>query len=325
VRSLAKNELREALVEREPHDHKGVFGRVLIAAGSRDMAGAAILVARAALRSGAGLVTAAVPSGIQPIVAGQAPEALSVGLPENASGALRPEGVSRLRDLHKEAEYTVLAIGPGLSTHPETAEFVLLALSSLPLPAVVDADALNILASRKPQSVRLLMRGRKHPCVFTPHPGEMARCLALETKQVKRDRAGCAQRLARDWNGVALLKGRGSVISSGARTVVNPTGGPGLAKGGTGDVLTGLIAGLWAQMLASGRGGELDSRKRAVPDGLGNGFAGRGGGDLAFRAAALGAWLHGRAGELAEESRTPYAMTAQDVIEHLPGAFKELL
>ena len=208
-----------------------------------------------------------------------------------------------MRALHKEADFTVLAIGPGLTAHPETAKFVLLALNSLPLPAVVDADALNVLAAQDAEGVRQLMRGRKQPCVFTPHPGEMARCLALDIKQVKADRAGCVERLARDWSGVALLKGRGSLISSGARTVVNPTGGTGLAKGGSGDVLTGLIAGLWAQMLASGRGRE----------------------DQGFWAAALGAWLHGRAGELAEAARTPYAMTAQDVIEHLPAAFAELL
>jgi len=303
MKALTRSELREALVARERGDHKGVFGHVLIVAGSRNMAGAAILAARAALRSGAGLVTAAVPAGIQPVVAGRTPEALSLGLPENAAGCLRPEGIARLRAAHKEAGYTVLAVGPGIAKHPETAKFVLLALSSLPLPAVVDADALNILAAQEPAGVRQLMRGRKQPCIFTPHPGEMARCLDLETKRVQVERAGCVERLAREWNGVALLKGRGSLVSDGVRTAVNLTGGPGLAKGGTGDVLTGLIAGLWAQMLASGRG-------RA---------------DSAFQAAALGAWLHGRAGELAEAARTPYAMTARDVIEQLGAAFQELL
>ncbi|MCX5795475.1 MAG: NAD(P)H-hydrate dehydratase [Elusimicrobia bacterium] len=302
MKALSKSELREALVRREPADHKGVFGHVLLVAGSRNMSGAAVLAARAALRSGAGLVTAAVPTGIQSLVAAQAPEALTIGLPENATGCLRPEGVSRLRGAHRESEYSVLAIGPGLSQNSDTAKFVLLALSALPLPAVVDADALNILAAQEASGVRQLMKGRKLPCIFTPHPGEMARCLGSDAKRVKEDRMACAERLAREWNGVALLKGRGTLISSGSRTAVNPTGCPGLAKGGTGDVLTGLIAGLWGQMLASGRGR----------------------GDLAFWAAALGAWLHGRAGELAEAEKTGYAMTAQDVLSHLPAAFKEL-
>ncbi|MDD5627578.1 MAG: NAD(P)H-hydrate dehydratase [Elusimicrobia bacterium] len=303
MKALSKTELREALVRREPADHKGVFGHVLVVAGSRNMAGAAVLAARAALRSGAGLVTAAAPAGIQAVLAQAAPEALSLGLPENAAGCLRPEGVSRLRATHREAGYSALAIGPGLSRSPDTAKFVLLALSALPLPAVVDADALNILAAQEAAGVRQLMKARKLPCIFTPHPGEMARCLGCDIRRVREDRMASAERLARDWNGVALLKGRGTLVSSGSRTAVNPTGCPGLAKGGTGDVLTGLVAGLWAQMLASGRGR----------------------GDLAFWAAALGAWLHGRAGELAEAEKTGYAMTAQDVIAHLPGAFQELL
>jgi NAD(P)H-hydrate epimerase len=303
MKPLSKSELREALVRREPGDHKGVFGHVAVVAGSRPMSGAAVLAARAALRSGAGLVTAAVPANIQRVVAGQVPEALSLGLPENAYGCLRPEAVARLRAAHRETEYTVLAIGPGLSRSSDTAKFVLLALSALPLPAVVDADALNILAGQDPVGVRQLMRNRKQPCVFTPHPGEMARLLRVDVRKVQASREGCVDQLASDLGGAALLKGRGTLISNGSRTVVNPTGCPGLAKGGTGDVLTGLIAGLWAQLLASERGR----------------------GDTAFQAAALGAWLHGRAGELAEAEKTGYAMTALDVIAHLPAAFKELL
>ena len=303
MRPLSKSELRGALVPREPEDHKGVFGHVLLVAGSRRMAGAAILAARAALRSGAGLVTAAVPVGIQPVVAGQAPEALTLGLPENSSGCLRPEGAARLRAAHREARYSVLALGPGLSQHPETAKFVLLMLKSLPLPVVVDADALTILAAQESAAARRLMQGRVQPCILTPHPGEMARCLGVGIGRVQADREGCARRLARAWKAVVALKGCGTLIASPARMAMNPTGGPGLAKGGTGDVLTGLIAGLWAQMLASQR----------LPK------------DPAFCAAALGAWLQGRAGELAEAERTGYAMTAQDVIEHLPAAFKELL
>lgn len=302
MKAFSKSELRAALVRRYPEDHKGVFGHVLIAAGSRNMAGAAVLAARAALRSGAGLVTAAVPAGIQSCVAGAVPEALTLGLPESPAGCLRPEAVSRLRAAHKEAGYTVLAMGPGLSTAPEVAKAVLLAVNALELPAVLDADALNVLAGQDPQGVKQLLRERGHSCIFTPHPGEMGRCLDMSIKEVQGDRAACAQRLAREWRGVAVLKGRHTAVSNGERAWVNTTGGPGLAKGGTGDVLTGLIAGLWAQSLASGRG-------RAEP---------------AFWAAALGVWLHGRAGELAEADRTAYGMTAQDVIERLPDAFQEL-
>lgn len=299
---LRRSELRSALVLRKPDDHKGVFGHALIVGGSRGMAGAAILAARSALRSGAGLVTLAVPASLQGGVAGRVPEALTLGLAENAAGCLRPEGVSRLRHSHKEKGYTAMALGPGISRSPDTAKFVILALSALPLPAVVDADALNVLADQEPAGVRDLLRGRKAPCVFTPHPGEMGRCLRVKTPEALKDREASALRLARDWGGVAVLKGHKTLISSGSRTVVNATGGPGLAKGGTGDVLTGLIAGLWAQMLASGRVS----------------------GDLGFWAAALGCHLHGLAGDLAEKELSPWGMTARDVSDRLPEAFKRL-
>jgi NAD(P)H-hydrate epimerase len=302
MKNLSRQELRSALVSRHGDDHKGVFGHVLIVAGSRNMAGASILCARAALRSGAGLVTLAVPASLQAVVAGHIPEALTLGLPENSAGAVRADGVGRLKTAHKEKQYSVLAIGPGLSQNPDTERFVLHALSSLPIPAVIDADALNILAAEDEPGVRELMKARKEPCVLTPHPGEAARCLQTSTRAVSADREAAVSRLARDWSCVALLKGHKTLISDGERVAANATGGSGLAKGGTGDVLTGLIAGLWSQMLGSSR----------VE------------GKTAFLAAALGAHLHGLAGDAAEKRLTPYAMTAQDVVDALPEAFAQL-
>ncbi len=302
VKPLSRAELRAALVPRLDDDHKGVFGHVLVVAGSRGMSGAALLSTRAALRSGAGLVTLALPAGLQAALCGHAPEALTLGLPENSSGAARPEGAGRLKQAHKERRYTALVIGPGLGTHPDTARFVLHALSSLDVPAVVDADALNTLAEQEPGGVRQLLRARRQPCVFTPHPGEMARCLRSSAKEINADRLGAARGLAREWGGVAVLKGRGTVIASSERAALNGTGGPGLAKGGTGDVLAGLLGGLWAQLLAS----------RRVE------------GDAAFLAAALAAHVHGSAGELAEKALGGRAMTAQNVIEQLGPAFDAL-
>ena len=302
AKPLSEAELREGLVGRRPEDHKGVFGHALIVGGSRGMAGAAILAARAALRSGAGLVSVAAPEGVAPVVAGAVPEALTLPLPENAAGAFSPKGVDRLKAYARERRVSCAALGPGLTTHPDAARFLLSALSSLPVPAVIDADGLNALAARPPAETARLFKTRARSCVFTPHPLEMSRLLRVAKDEVMARREKAVERLARDWGGVALLKGRGTLISTGARTVVNPTGGPGLAKGGSGDVLTGLLAGLWAQLLASGRGE----------------------GDLAFKAAALAAWLHGRAGELAEKDLTPWAMTPSDVIERLPKAFKAL-
>lgn len=303
VKSLTKAELREGLVAREPDDHKGTFGHVLVIAGSRGMAGAAILAARGALRSGAGLVTVAVPSAIASTVAGAVPSAMTLALPENAAGAFRPEGVDRLKEYAKERRVTTLAIGPGLTTHADAAKFVLLTLSGLPAAAVVDADALNTLAQQESEGVVQMLKSRKQPCVYTPHPAEAARLLGMKKSEVEAQRLKCVEKLARSMGGVALLKGRKTLISSGARTVANATGGPGLAKGGSGDVLTGLIAGLWAQMSASGRVA----------------------GDLPFRAACLGAWLHGAAGDAAEKELTAWAVTSTDLTDYLPHAFKALV
>lgn len=302
VKSLGKAELREGLVAREPGDHKGLFGHVLVVAGSRGMAGAAILAARGALRSGAGLVTVAVPSGIAGTVAGAVPSAMTLALPENTAGVFRPEGVDRLKEYAKERRVTTMAIGPGMTTHADAARFVLLALSGVQAAAVVDADALNNLAQQELDGVARMLKARKQPCVFTPHPAEAARLLGMKKSEVEAQRQKCVEKLARSLGGVALLKGRKTLISSGARTVANSTGGPGLGKGGTGDVLTGLIAGLWAQMLASGR----------VT------------GDLPFKAAALGAWLHGAAGDAAEKDLTTWAVTSTDLVDYLPRAFKAL-
>lgn len=302
VKALGKAELREGLVAREPDDHKGIFGHVLVVAGSRGMAGAAILAARGALRSGAGFVTVAVPSGVAGIVAGAAPSAMTLALPENSSGAFRPEGVDRLKQYAKEKRVMTMAIGPGMTTHADAARFVLLALSGVPAAAVVDADALNNLASQEMDGVVQMLKARKQPCVFTPHPAEAARLLGMKKSEVEAQRVKCVEKLARGLGGVALLKGRKTLISSGARVVANATGGPGLAKAGSGDVLTGVIAGLWSQMLASGRVA----------------------GDLPFKAATLGAWLHGMAGDAAEKELTAWAMTATDLPDYLPHAFKAL-
>jgi hydroxyethylthiazole kinase-like uncharacterized protein yjeF len=302
IKALTKAELREGLVERAPDDHKGVYGHALIIAGSKGMSGAAVLAARAALRSGVGLVTVAVPQGVAAIVAGAVPSAMTLPLPENTAGAFRSDGVERLKAYVKDRRVTAFAVGPGITTHPDAARFVLHALSGLAAPAVVDADALNVLAAQEPEGVSQMLKARKHPCVFTPHPGEMARLLKMKAPEVEAQRAKAVERLAKEWGGVALLKGHRTLISSGLRTVVNATGGPALAKGGSGDVLTGLILGLWTQALASGR----------VE------------GDQAFKCAALAAWLHGTAGDLAERELTPWAVVSTDLVDFFPKAFKSL-
>jgi NAD(P)H-hydrate epimerase len=299
---LSKAELREGLVARRADDHKGVYGHVLIAAGSRGMAGAAILATRAALRSGAGLVTAAVPNSIADIVAAAVPSAMILPLSDGPQGVFRRDGVEMLKRYVADRRVTVAALGPGVTVKSDAAGFVLHALSALDIPLVVDADALNVLSAQEPSAVERLMKDRRSPAVFTPHPTELSRALKKEKPSSEADRARDVERLARAWHGVALLKGRRTLISDGTRTVANATGGPALAKGGSGDVLTGLIAGLWAQALASGRVS----------------------GDQGFKCAALGAWLHGVAGELAEKDLTAWGATSADLPDLLPRAFAAL-
>jgi len=263
------------------------------------MSGAAILASRAALRAGAGLVTAAVPESQQPIVAAALPEALTLALAETAEGGLRAESLGRLLAAHKSRGFTALAIGPGLGARPDAAKAVIGALGSLLIPAVVDADALNVLALQPRDQVRALLQRRGSPCVFTPHPGEAARLLRLKTRQIQEGRRLRAAQLAEAFGCVCVLKGSGTVVTDGKSFWINTTGNPGLAKGGAGDVLTGIIAGIWAQRLAAG------------------------GPEAALEAAALGTYLHGLAADGAVRTKTTLALLASDVIEALPDAIRK--
>jgi len=300
-RALPRRELRRFLAPRRAGDHKGVFGHALIAAGSRGMAGAAILAARAAARSGAGLVTLAVPRGIQDVVAGHVPEAMTLGLAQNAQGAFSPAAAAVLFGAAAKKKFAVMALGPGLSQDPGAKKFLLETLKKIKIPAVLDADALNILAGLSPAAARRLL-SRPGGCVATPHPGEMGRCLKMSAARVQADRPAAVLTLARLWGCAVLLKGRRTLISDGQKIWMNQTGGPALAKGGSGDVLTGLLAGLWAQRLASGRGSK----------------------NAALESAALAAWLHGKAGEAAGRRATPWASSASLLIDEFPAAFKAL-
>ena len=280
--------------------HKGDFGHALIVAGSKGMAGAAILAARAASRAGAGLVTLAVPENLQPVVAGHVPEAMTLGLPEVHGSAIAPEACGRIyRDLAGK-RWNVLAIGPGLGTDPTTERALIAILGRIKLPAVIDADGLNLLSRHGLPQVRKLFEERQAPCVLTPHPGEMARLLSWQTDEVQSRREEAARTLARALGCVCLLKGKGTIITDGERMATNPTGNPGLAKGGSGDVLTGVIAGLWAQRLKS------------APQ------------ERGFEVAALGAWLHGAAADEAVKTRPAATLLASDVVEALPAAFRRL-
>ncbi len=278
-----------ALPVRTDDAHKGDCGRVLVVAGSRGMSGAACLSGTAALRGGAGLVTVAVPEGILPIVAVYEPSYMTLALPEDSSGRIRTGAIARLNEAL--SSQTAVAIGPGLGQSAGLLDLVGELYSSSPLPLVVDADALNLLAKRP----YLLTRPEGGaPRILTPHPGEFARLTGLDTTAIQQDRQRHAIEFARKHRVVLLLKGRETIITDGVRMAVNTTGNSGLATGGAGDVLTGLIAALLGQGMAP------------------------------LEAAHLGAHLHGIAGDLAAEEHSKPGLIASDLLHFLGRAWCEL-
>jgi len=229
------------LPERPEAGHKGHFGHVLVVAGSEGKTGAAALTADAAGRAGAGLVTIACPAGLNDILEVKCTEAMTVPLPDTPGRALAAAASARIVAL--AAERDVVALGPGLGTGEETVKCVHAVAEAVDRPLVIDADGLNALAGQGE-----LLRGRTAHTVLTPHPGEAARWLDVGPAEVNADRVGAARRLAEHAGAVVLLKGAASVVADPEGWVcINPTGGPGLGTGGTGDVLTGLVAGLLAQ------------------------------------------------------------------------------
>lgn len=279
--------LQGILPVRRPSHHKGTFGHAGIIAGSVGKTGAAAMAAKAALRIGAGLVTVAIPSSVNDIVESQVLEAMTVPMPETKAKTFARSALDRLSAFI--ATRTAIAIGPGLSTHPETVELVQALTSRLDIPAVLDADALNALAGRAS-----LLTSCKVPPILTPHPGEMARLETDATSHsVNLDRIGTAVRFARERGVFVVLKGARTVVARpDGTTAICPTGNPGMATAGTGDVLTGMIVGLLAQGLPS------------------------------WEAACAATFLHGLAGDLAAYDKGQGGMIAGDVIEQIPYALK---
>jgi ADP-dependent NAD(P)H-hydrate dehydratase len=276
--------------------NKGHFGRVLVVAGSRGMSGAAILCGSAALRAGAGLVKVAVPSEIQPIVAGGNPCYTTAALPNDAEGRIASSAITAILTLGDA--HDVIAIGPGLDRCTELAALMVDLVAKVPKPMVIDADGLNAFVgqadklSPHPRPLSRGERGESGTRIITPHPGEFARLLQIDTKTVQANRRELAIEFARKQNLVVVLKGQGTIVTDGRRVYQNTTGNPGMAKGGTGDVLTGIIAALLGQQLP------------------------------AFEAAQLGVYVHGLAGDLARDQIGELSMLATDLLDFLPPAFR---
>ena len=265
---------------RKPDANKGSFGHVLVVGGSLGKSGAAAMAGMAALRAGTGLATVATPRSVLAQVAGFAPELMTEPLAETDTGTISASQYARM-DLIVEGK-TVLALGPGITRNAETVEFIRAVVAKYTLPLVIDADGLNAFEGCADK-----LSGSKRPLVLTPHPGEMARLTGLSVKQVQQDRMGTARRFARDHHCIVVLKGHRTLVAEPDGHVwVNMTGNPGMATGGTGDVLTGLIAGMIAQF----------------PN------------DLA-RAVCAAVWLHGVAGDQAATFSEQY-LTATDLLRY---------
>lgn len=288
--------VHEWLPMRTQTAHKGDCGRVLIVAGSRSMCGAGLLCAKSALTAGAGLVYWALAKSMQPAFAAALPEAITLPLPENTAGEIDESAWELFPELCARLKPSLLVVGPGMGGSP----LLPLLLQNSALPLLVDADALNALA-RQPGWHSAWPHER--PAIFTPHAAEMARLLNSPIAADEKTRQAYVQKLAELTGNVCLLKGAHTLVCSGQELLENTTGGPALAKGGAGDVLAGVISGLWAQL------------------GTAEGFSAH----TAFKAAVCGVYLHGLAGDLAAQDKGPYSVLAEEVLNYISRAFRHVL
>ncbi len=288
IELLTPEQLREIVEPRTADSHKGDFGRVTVVAGSLGKTGAAYLSAMGAFRSGAGLVTVATPATCLPIVASMAPEYMTEPLGDADARTVTLAAIERVLELTQD----VIACGPGLGRGPEVGEFVRALLERATVPLVLDADAITVMSD---DPGRMLGRDDRD-VIITPHPGEMARLIGASIEDVQSNRIEVASNFATTHRVYVVLKGHRTVLATPeGRVYINPTGNPGMATGGTGDVLTGMIAAWVAQLLD------------------------------AEAACRLAVFLHGAAGDLAEAQHGQAAMTATDLLDEVGDALTGLM
>lgn len=277
------------LTRRNPDAYKNQFGHVCVIAGSAKMLGAAALTSLAAMRAGAGLVTAAVPASLNAAAHKKISNVvMTLPLKETREQTVSADAFARIERMYDQ--FDVFAVGPGLSRHSSTQRLVLRIIGTSMKPLVIDADALYALAGHVE-----MLRKMDTLKILTPHPGEMARLIGRSREYVETHRRRLALEFARKYRCVLLLKGHRTVVASPqGKVYINTTGNAGMATAGSGDVLTGMIAAL-----------------------LGQGLTG-------FEAAKFAAWWHGKAGDLAAQAKTRASMIASDIIEHIPAALEKI-
>lgn len=294
LRWIESREFETLPLNRRPDTNKGTFGHSLIIAGSRGKSGAATMAGWAALRCGAGLVTVATPEAEMSGVSARVPELMTEPLAATDCGSIGLRTLDDERFAALQKGKSVVALGPGVSTDPETEQVVRELVKKMPLPLILDADGLNAFAGRAAE-----LKDHAAPMmVLTPHPGEFARLLGIAVSEVQKDRLKLARQAAANWNVYVILKGNRTVIAApDGRGWINLTGNPGMATGGTGDVLTGMLAGMVAQLGAKNWEGAL----------------------------CMGVYLHGLAGDIAAEEKGEAPLMASDVIEAIPQAYRRTL
>ena len=283
IRTLCKK-----IMNRPPDSHKGDYGHVFVLAGSGSYTGAPYLTSQAALLAGAGLVTLGIAKSLYPILAAKLTEVMVRALPETRDMSLSLKAENDIAHFSRKVD--VLALGPGLSLNSQTQKLVLTLLAKIEKPFVVDADGISALRGHLD-----IIKKAQHPVVLTPHPGEFARLINREAADVQRNRKNIALTFSKEYNVVLVLKGCGTVVADPrGKVYVNRTGNPGMASGGVGDVLTGIIASFIGQGLSP------------------------------YEASVLGTHAHGLAGDIAAVEKGLLSVIATDLLHNLPEALKAL-
>ena len=277
------------LPKRKPDSHKGDYGHVLVVAGSRGYTGAAYFTSQSAILSGSGLVTLAVPEPIYPILATKLNEVMVRSFSATQEGGFSKSALTGIQVCAEKTD--VLAIGPGLSIHPQTSVLVRELLVQEKKPIMLDADGLNAFAKK----TRLFHR-HQSGLILTPHAGELARLVETNPQAIQSQRSYCAAQYAKEWNVVLVLKGNRTIVTSpDGKVYENSTGNPGMATGGSGDILTGIIASFVGQKIPL------------------------------YSAACLGVYVHGLAGDLAAKEKGEYSLIASDILDKIPEAIKTVI
>lgn len=278
--------VKEMVRKRRGDAHKGEAGHLLVIAGSIGKTGAAAMASMGALRVGAGLVTLGVPESLNPILEEKVTEVMTHPLPETEEATISLEAIEEIRSLMRTRK--AVAIGPGLTTHPEVRSLMVDLIRESVLPLVIDADGINSLAGEV-----AILKETKAPCILTPHPGEMARLIGMRPEDVQARRVEIARGFALEYGAYLVLKGARTLVADPqGRVYINPTGNPGMATGGVGDVLTGMIGGLLVQ------------------------------GYTPIQASIMGVYLHGMAGDMVAKERGEIGMVATDLLEYLPKVMR---